>query len=135
MRTKQFQLDDDNNEEFLQKKPAKYAWVPYQAVKFKEILNREEVVSGADKIITHYLNQTNESIGCQLNKVVSGVTEITKDTASKCFKLKESRSCKSKVSKRRKVKWFDRSLSEIKNQLERTAYMFTKHPKDPVVRG
>ena len=92
MRTKQFQLDDDNNEEFLQMKPAKYVWVPNQAVKFKDILNREEVVSGANKIITHYLNQANESIGCRLNKVVSGVTEIIKDTASKCFKLKESRS-------------------------------------------
>ena len=135
MQTRQFQLDDDNNEEFLQKKPAKYVWVPNQAVKFKDILNREEVVSGANKIITHYVNQANESIGCQLNKVVSGVTEIIKDTASKCFKLKESRSHKSKVSKRRKVKWFDRSLSEMKKQLERTAYKFKKHPKDPVVRG
>ena len=75
VRTKQFQLGDDNNEEFLQKKPAKYVWVPNQAVKFKNILNREEIVSGANKIITQYLNQANESIGCQLNKVVSGVTE------------------------------------------------------------
>ena len=137
MRTKQFQLDDDNNKEFLQKKPAKYVWVPNQAVKFNDILNREEVVSGANKMITHYLNQANENIRCQLNKVVSGVTEIIKDTASKCFKLKKSRSHKSKVSKRRKDKWFhfDRSLSEMKKQLERTAYMFKKHPKDPVVRG
>ena len=58
MRTKQFQLDDDiNNEEFLTKRPAKYVWVPNQAVKFKDILNREKVLSGAKKIITHYLNQ------------------------------------------------------------------------------
>ena len=124
MRTKQFQLDDDNNGEFLQKNPAKYVWVPNHTVKFKDILNREEIVSGANKIITNYLNQVNESIGCQLNKVVSGLTEIMKDTASKCFKLKESRSHKSKVSKRKKVKWFDRSLSKIKKQLERTSYMF-----------
>ena len=95
--------------------------MPNQAVKFKDILNREETVSGANKIITHYLNHANESIGCQLNKVVSGVTEIIKDTATKYFKLKESRSHKSKMSKRRKVEWFDRSLSEMKKQLERTA--------------
>ena len=99
-------------------------WLPDQAVKFKDILNRKEVVSSANKVVTHYLNQANESIGSQLNKVVSGVTEIIKDTASKCLKLKESRSHKSKVSKRKKVKWFDRSLSEMKKQLERTAYMF-----------
>ena len=67
-----------NNEEFLQKKPAKYVWVPNQAVKFRDILNGEEVVSGANKIVTQYLNQANESIGSQLNKVVSGVTEIRK---------------------------------------------------------
>ena len=42
---------------------------------------------------------------------------------------------KSKVSKRKKVKWFDRSLSEMKRQLERTAYMSKNHPEDPVVRG
>ena len=104
-----------NNEEFLQKKPAKYVWVPNQAVKFRDILNGEEVVSGANKIVTQYLNQPNESIGSQLNKVVSGVTEIIKDTASRCFKLNESRSHKSKVSKREKVQWFDRSLSEMKS--------------------
>ena len=90
--------------------------MPNQAVKFKDILNREEVVLGANKIIAHYLNQANESIECQLNKVVSRVTEIIKNTASKCFKLKEKRAHKSKVSKRRKVKWFDKSLSEIKKQ-------------------
>ena len=103
MRTKQFKLGDDNNEEFLQKKQAKYVWVPNQAVKFKDILNREEVVSGAHKIVTHYLNQANKNIGSQLNKVVSRVTEIIKDTASKCFKLKETRSHKSKVSKKKKL--------------------------------
>ena len=32
MRTKQFKLDDNNDEEFLQKKPVKYVWVPNQAV-------------------------------------------------------------------------------------------------------
>ena len=44
----------------------------YGCVKFKDILNREEIVSGANKIITHYLNHANESIGCQLNNVVRG---------------------------------------------------------------
>ena len=100
--------------------------MPNQAVKFKDILNRNEsnkVLSGANKIVSHYLNQANENIGSQLNKAVSGVTEIIKGTASKCFELKESRSHKSKVSKRKKVKSFDRSSSEMKKQLERTAYI------------
>ena len=97
MRTKLFKLDVDNNGEFLQKKPAKYVWLPNQAVKFKDILSREEFVPGANKIVTHYLNLENENIGSQLNKVVSGVTETIKNAASKCFKLKESRSHKSKV--------------------------------------
>ena len=34
----------------------------------------EEVVSGANKTVIHYLNQENENIGSQLNKVVSRVT-------------------------------------------------------------
>ena len=94
------------------------------------------ILYGRDLTCGHHSKPSIKSvIGCRLNKVVSGVTEIIKDTASKCFKLKESRSHKSKMSKRRKVKWFDRSLSEMKKQLERTAYMFKKHPKDPVVRG
>ena len=38
MRTKQFQLDDDNNEEFLQKKPAKYVWVPIRLLNLKIFL-------------------------------------------------------------------------------------------------
>ena len=63
------------------------------------------------------------------------MTEIIKDTASKCFNIKEGRKYKGKEEKEKKEEWFDRSLSEMKKQLERTAYMLRKHPKDPTVRG
>ena len=41
IRTKQFKINDKHDEDFLGKKPPKYVWVPNQAVKFKEILNKD----------------------------------------------------------------------------------------------
>ena len=60
IRTKRFKINDKHDENFLGKKPPKYVWVPNQAVKFKEILNKREVVSAATNLVTHYLSNENE---------------------------------------------------------------------------
>ena len=114
IRTKRFKTNK-HDEDFLGKKPPKYVWVPNQAVKFKEILNKKEVVSAAANLVTHYLSNENEETESKINKIICGITEIIKDTASKCFNIKEGRKYKGKEKKEKKEKRFDRSLSEMKS--------------------
>ena len=108
-------------------------WVLNQAVKFKSIPDREYVVSSAKTLVTHYLTR-NDDYKSQLDNIASGVTEIIKDIASKCFRIKKSRPKGAWVKKKRE-RWFDSSLTEMKRQVERAAYSLRKHPKDPIVRG
>ena len=61
MRTKCLKINDKHDENFLGKKPPKYVWVPNQAVKFKEILNKTKVVSAATNLVTHLSNENEET--------------------------------------------------------------------------
>ena len=92
-------------------------------------------MSAATNLVTHYLSNENEETESKINKIICGIAEILNDTTGKCFNIKEGRKYKSKERKGKKEKWFDRSLSEMKKQLERTAYMLRKHLKDPIVRS
>ena len=93
---------DKHDENFLGKKTPKYLWVPNQAVKFKEILNKREVVSAATNLVTHYLSNENKETENKINKIICGITEILKDTASKCFNSKKGRKYKGKEKRRKK---------------------------------
>ena len=104
IRTKRFKINDKHDEDFLGKKPPKYVRVPNQAVKFKEILNKKEVVSAATNLVTHYLSNENEETESKINKIICGITEIMKNTASKCFNIKEGRKYKGKEKKEKKKK-------------------------------
>ena len=102
IRTKRFKINDKHDENFSGKKPPKYVWVPNQTAKFKEILNKREVVSAATNLVTHYLSNENEETENKINKIICGITEILKDTASKCFNIKEGRKYKGKGKKEKK---------------------------------
>ena len=59
-------------------------------------------MSAATNLVTHYLSNENEETESKINKIICGITEIIKDTASKCFKIKEVRKYKGKEKRRKK---------------------------------
>ena len=61
-------------------------------------------MSAATNLVTHYLSNENEETENRINKIICGITEILKDTASKCFNIKEGRKYKGKEKKEKKEK-------------------------------
>jgi hypothetical protein len=113
----------------LRSAPSKFIWTNESHLKFQEALLSTEIQHKIDSFIENDCGNSEIDI----NQKAEDLNDFFLSAAK--FSLKRSTCKKNKRGSKTRKKWFDSDLFKMRQNLISYGKIFSKYPKDPIIRG